>query len=311
VASSGSSYLWSTGATTQFINVSTAGTYSVTITDANGCVATSAPANVIVNPLPVVNFITDKQNGCSPLNIEFKANVPITNDVNVFLWDLGNGVSSDSPIISNEYQAEGCYDISLTITNSNGCTSSITENDFICVFPDVLSDFTFSPQQTTILDPMFNFTNNSDGATSYIWNFGDGNVSNESSPTHTYDPNPGSFIVNLIAINSYGCSDTAFYSVRILDELIYYIPNTFTPNEDDANNTFKPVFTSGIDPNDFKLTIFNRWGDIVWESNDPLAEWDGTYKGIVQYGSFSWLLTFKSSENDEKYSEKGIVNVVR
>ncbi len=94
--------------------------------------------------------------------------------------------------------------------------------------------------------------------------------------------------------------------------IIFYIPNTFTPDNDEFNQDFQPVFTSGFDPYDFNLKIYNRWGQVVFESNDATQGWDGTYGGeLVQDGSYTWKIEFKSISNDERFIHTGHVNVLK
>ena len=90
------------------------------------------------------------------------------------------------------------------------------------------------------------------------------------------------------------------------------MPNTFTPDGDNYNEFFTPVFTSGYDPYDFDLYIFNRWGEIIWESHDASAGWDGTYGGnLVQDGTYTWKIEFKTTETDERMMVSGHVNVIK
>ena len=114
------------------------------------------------------------------------------------------------------------------------------------------------------------FTNNSIGATYYDWSFGDGSYNTSvENPTHVFPSDVGgSYVVQLVATTPLGCADTAYQVINIKEELIYWVPNTFTPDGDSYNEYFKPIFTSGYDPYDYNLLIFNRWGEIVWESND-------------------------------------------
>ena len=120
------------------------------------------------------------------------------------------------------------------------------------------------------------FLNNLVGADSYLWDFGDFTTSVEFEPTHLFQNTTGGFIVSLIAITDLGCTDTA--TVAIYQEgIVYYIPNTFTPDGDNFNQEFEPVFFSGYDPNSFNMKIFNRWGEVVFETNDSKVGWDGTY----------------------------------
>ena len=108
------------------------------------------------------------------------------------------------------------------------------------------------------------------------------------------------------------CSDTTWLAIDVDEELIFYVPNTFTPDDDNFNQLFAPVFTSGFDPYDFNLLIFNRWGEVIWESHNAEAGWDGTYGGMpVQDGTYTWKIEFKTSANDERMIKTGHVNVIR
>jgi gliding motility-associated-like protein len=94
--------------------------------------------------------------------------------------------------------------------------------------------------------------------------------------------------------------------------LIYYIPNAFTPDGDAYNQTWQPVFTKGFDPNDYHMTIFNRWGEILWESYDASVGWDGTYKGsVIQTGTYVWKVEFGDSFNDSRHMDYGTVTILR
>jgi gliding motility-associated-like protein len=132
------------------------------------------------------------------------------------------------------------------------------------------------------------------------------------NPLITYPGEPGSYAVQLVAYNAAGCSDTITKIVTVLDELVFYVPNSFTPNGDEFNNSFVPVFTSGFDPFEFNLTIFNRWGEIIFESKDAEEGWDGTYNNkIVPDGIYTWTIRLKDNENDKKYTYTGHVNVLK
>lgn len=99
------------------------------------------------------------------------------------------------------------------------------------------------------------------------------------------------------------------------EELIFYVPNTFTPDGDMYNEYFKPVFSSGYDPFDFSLIIFDRWGEIIWESHDVEVGWDGTYgidrNKMVQDGTYTWKIEFKTTMSDERVMVVGHVNVIK
>jgi gliding motility-associated-like protein len=148
-----------------------------------------------------------------------------------------------------------------------------------------------------------------------VWNFGDESAStNEFEPTHTFpDDGDGTYLIELIAYSPLGCPDTAWQIVHVKEEVIFYVPNTFTPDFDDFNETFKPVFTAGYDPFDYTLLIFDRWGEIIWESHNAQVGWDGTYANSykVQDGTYVWKIEFKTTSTDERIMVTGHVNVIR
>ncbi|MNV08283.1 PKD domain protein [compost metagenome] len=202
--------------------------------------------------------------------------------------------------------------MALTVTDANGCMATFTKTSMICVNPEANASFIATPPTATVTSPEIQFINTSTNATSYTWLFGDGGTSAAFSPVHAYAQVVGNYPVKLIATNSFGCSDTSTVIIRILDELIYYVPNCFTPNGDEHNNTFQPVFTSGFDPYSFTMAIFNRWGEIIFESHDSKVGWDGTYNGTaVQEGTYSWTVTFRDSDNDKKYSSNGHLVIIK
>ena len=103
-----------------------------------------------------------------------------------------------------------------------------------------------------------------------------------------------------------------FYTIIMNDEVIYYVPNSFTPNNDQFNNVFQPIFTQGVDTYDFYLFIYNRWGEIIFESKDPSKGWDGTYNGVIQQeGLYTWEISFKMSQSDERKMILGHVNLLK
>ena len=114
---------------------------------------------------------------------------------------------------------------------------------------------------------------------------------------------------------SLGCpSNTVTYTVTVkeCEQLIYWIPNSFSPDGNEYNNAWGPVFTSGFDPADFHLMIVNRWGETIWESYDHMATWDGTYQGkLVQDGTYTWIVWFGDKYNDSRYTDNGSVTIIK
>ena len=278
--------------------------------DIPGSCSGPSTTTIVVNSAPLVTFLADQLTGCAPLQVTF---TNTTQGAVSGFWNFGNGQTATSlPTSSASFTSGGCFDVALSVTDANGCTSTFTKTSMICVNPEADASFVANPATATVTNPEIQFINTSTNATSYTWLFGDGGTSAAFSPTHAYDEVVGNYLVKLIATNSFGCSDTSTVFVRILDELIYYVPNCFTPNGDEHNNTFQPVFTSGFDPYSFTLAIFNRWGEIVFESHDSKVGWDGTYNGLpVQEGTYSWTVTFRDSDNDKKYSSNGHLVIIK
>lgn len=188
----------------------------------------------------------------------------------------------------------------------------LTLQNYICVVPRAEASFMTTDYVQSISDPTFQFINTSQNATSYVWEFGDGNTSTLLNPAHTYGNDPGSYTVTLYATNDGGCPDSTQITVKIEDELIFHIPNAFTPDGDEYNNTFTPVFYSGFDPFSYSLTIYDRWGEILFESHNTEIGWDGTYNSEhAKEGSYTWTIRFKDTGSDKKRVYYGHVFLIR
>ena len=176
--------------------------------------------------------------------------------------------------------------------------------------------FTPNPYEISSIDPTVFFSNGSLGADDYHWSFGDGTTSTVTNPNHTYPADQaGEYEVQLIAYSPAGCTDTARAVITVIEDIIFYVPNTFTPDNDDFNEVFQPIFTSGFDPFDFHLMIFNRWGEVVFESYDASVGWDGTYSvesdRIVRDGTYVWKIEFKTCQCIKVISYRSISIVKR
>jgi gliding motility-associated-like protein len=290
------------------------GDYFVTGTDANGCIGTD-DVNIIVEPLPIVSFTADVTSGCAPLEVTFTNTS--AGSLTDCIWTFGNGSGgSDCGSITTTYQNGGTYDVSLTTTSANGCTSTVTYTDYIYVEDAPDAAFTPSSSVVSVFNSEILFDNTSTGAVNYVWDFGDGSpTTTQENPLHDF-PNEGqgTYLVELIAYSSLGCPDTTWRSIVVNEELIFYVPNTFTPDSDDFNETFNAIFTTGYDPFDFNLFIFNRWGEVIWESHDVTIGWDATYGTDgrdVQDGTYTWKIDFKTTQTDERIMVIGHVNVLR
>jgi len=308
----GGNYLWSpNNETTSAIQVSpiTETTYNVDYI-LNGCEA-SASAQVSVQVPPQIAVEVSDTLGCAPFTVTF--NNPFATGSSQCIWDFGNGLEVGGCNPTYTFNEEGCYDV--TLTSSEGvCASQVSETNIVCVEGPPVASFYANPPIITDPTQWIQFSNNSFGAVDYEWNFGDGQNSNLEQPQHLYTDINDGFIITLIASSELGCLDTAQVSIIYQEEPIVYIPNTFTPDGDQYNHVFLPVFTSGYDPFNYEMLIFNRWGEIVFESRDVNVGWDGTY-GLngtdAQDGAYTYKIIYKVLKTDERRLLVGHVNLIR
>ena len=309
----GGTYLWSpNGETTASISVAPIATssYSVVYT-LNNCPSLADTATVVVNPLPIVSFTADTLIGCAPLTVNFTGTS--NGDPNACLWNLSNGQTLSGCNPSYTFNQPGCYDVTFT-SSLNGCSSSVNASQYICIENNPIALFTANPNMISPDNSTVHFFNLSSGATSYQWNFGDDESSIEVSPSHVYDVNEGDYSVTLLATSPLGCTSEYTLSIIYEEDLIFYVPNSFTPDGDQFNQVFVPIFSSAVDQSSYHLSIFDRWGELIFESFDLHVGWDGTYKvnqGMVQDGMYIWKIDFKLKKNDDRRQVTGHVNVLK
>jgi len=165
----------------------------------------------------------------------------------------------------------------------------------INVYPVPVADFSMSPQPTTVLNPIICFTDASQGATEWTWDFGEPdsptNSSTDQNPCHTYS-DTGTYCVTLTVLNANGCWDTVTYCLVIDPDFALYVPNAFTPNGDGHNEVFMPVGI-GIDEQCYQFYIFDRWGNLIWQTDRWGKGWDGRANGgeeIAQQDVYVWKI---------------------
>jgi gliding motility-associated-like protein len=312
-------YSWSgpgiiSGPTTPNPIVNQVGVYTLTVTNPlNGCTS-SADVSVISNIIPPISdFIADTLIGCQGLIVNFTATVD--SSLWNYEWNFGNGTSGVGSTVSNQYNSSGCYAVTLKVTDSNnGCVNTTTPTDSICIIANPTAAFLGQPH-TLFVDgeSLVNFKNNSTNANGYTWVFIDGSeqyVENASFDFKGYAA--GSYPVYLYVSNESLCFDSTSILIRIKEDIIFYVPNTFTPDGDEFNQSFRPIITSGIDIYNFTFKIYNRWGEVIWESKDPSVGWDGTYNSRpIQQGTYTWSMEFKLTDVDDHIQVHGHLNLIR
>ncbi|MBE7508907.1 MAG: gliding motility-associated C-terminal domain-containing protein [Bacteroidia bacterium] len=260
-------YQWSTGENTAFINANTNGNYTCTVTSAVGCV-NSANFYLTVNPLPVVTFTNDSSLTCEVPRIHF-TNTSVYPAGSVFSWNFGDAVSSEmNPV--HQYDSSGTYPVTLIITTPAGCVDSSTQNVDITIFPLPLAQFDVSPDFAPLYNSTIELKDNSENAVTWHWDFGDGQKSDIPVSQYQYQ-SPGKYTITLQITNIAGCESVTSREVFITP---FFIPNAFTPNGDGKNETFyDPGYA--FDVSSVTMRIWNRWGQMVFSSDNMSHVWDG------------------------------------
>jgi gliding motility-associated-like protein len=278
----------------------------------NGCQSTPVTATIIVNPLPNVTFSVDTTSGCVPVTVTFTADT--SGQQATYQWTSNGGNVGVGATAQTTFASGGCYDIGLTAT-LNGCSSTLTQNDLICLQDYPQAVFSPNPSSFSESSQTISFTNNSIGATGYSWNFGDGTLSNEEFPNHYFQGTTNGFTITLIATTSMGCMDSTSVTMEANLGATYYIPNSFTPDGDKYNQVFNPIFATGVSSDGYEMLIFNRWGETMFESHNMNVGWDGSYgtEGLdCPPGTYTYKISFTLIGGlEEPVIVTGHVNLLR
>lgn len=277
------------------ISFDTTGSILVSLTGEFNICKETAYKNIYLYKSPEIDFRLEPGLQCVPFNAHFtdlsSSETPIT-----YLWDFGDGTTSNLPSPTHIYNNVGNYPVTLTIWTVNGCVDTLIkfEQDIVNVRPIPEAKFSVTPHETDICHSDIQFTNLSTLGSGYLYIFDDGTTSNDENPSHIYGED-GTLTPFLIVTSDYGCKDTTFETVFI-EPFTVYAPNAFTPDQDEANSIFKPIVYLEIVAWD--LQIYNRWGEMVFQSQDPNTGWDGTNQAgkVSQDGIYMWKLRYTSCE---------------
>lgn len=243
----------------------------------NGCFKCDT-LQIRLYPRIASDFYSLARQGCVPLTVKF-SELAVAQTPLFYTWNFGDGNYSTDQTPIHTYTQPGTYTVSLTSFTTSGCldTITITKANYITVFPKPTAGLKIDPTEVSIFEPNVTFFNQSVDAYSSLLYFGDGDsILLTDNYTHTY-ADTGNYVATLIVTNENGCTDTITGMLRVNPEYRIFIPNAFTPyNNDGINDVFIPVMM-GI--RWFNMKIFDRWGELIFESDNPEYGWDGTYKG--------------------------------
>lgn len=289
-------------------------TYTVTISD--GCTTLSATSTMMINvqPKPVPNFRIDPYITCVPTCVNFTdlSTIPLPGTTTP-TWSVDGVIIGSTANFC--FTAGGTHTVSLLETSNNGCKDSISKVDSITVYDMPVADFSFDPQPASVNFPTISFTDASSFASSWSWNFADSiyspasNTSNLPNPQHNY-LEAGTYCVDLIVTNTLACADTVENCLVIDPDYTFYIPNTFTPNNNGLNDEFYPI---GLHVDTYEMQIYDRWGNLVFRTTDLEEHWKGNVKGskeIAQEDVYVYIINVKDLVG-ERHQYIGHITIVK
>jgi len=274
-----------------------------------GC-ADTATQTLTLFDMPQVAFSPMQAEGCSPVCLTFTDQSTVQNaSIATYDWqDNGQSFASTAQPYAC-FSGSGTHQIHLTVTSSDGCTASSAVPALIQVYPNPTAAFGITPQQVSNAVPEVTITNSSQLGTQYMYFLPDGTIQTEPSFSYS-NSDTGTHCIQLILSTDYGCVDSATACYRVAPEYSLYIPNAFTPNGDGLNDMFQ---IKGVGISDFEMSVFDRWGILLFQSTDPLKGWTGhhleTYQPVMQ-GVYVFKVDVKDIWN-KYHSVVGRVHLIR
>ncbi|HRO98026.1 MAG TPA: PKD domain-containing protein [Flavobacteriales bacterium] len=299
------SYQWTGGVAGNTAQASglCAGSYAVTISDVNGC-SVQAPFT-IEEPAPLVIDLVVPTNETCPGSCD---GTVVVQDAEGVQYSLNGGPAQ--PSASFQGLCPGEY--AVTMTDANGCLASATA--VVGTPAPVIAYFTTDPDTVLVSEPEVTFTNGSSpNATDFAWDFGGLASSTATNPTYVFPGTlGGNYTVCLTAMDANGCEDTYCAPVQVFDALVVHVANAFSPNDDDVNEGFAPVFNMNWAVGDYEFLVFDRWGELLFETHELDAKWNGIYGGgTVETEVFVWRLRCRDMLTREWIERVGHVTVLK
>jgi len=276
------------------------------ITD-NGCVSDTFAADLQVFEMPIADFAVDTNAGCEPfgvqfLDISYNGNSPL-----YYNWNLGNGATSDAASPSITYM-NGTYNVSLQVTTTKGCSHSKTRNAYITSYPKPTAYFSLNSSVLDILGPRVEATNQANGIETSLFIFDPFGVEIEAMEAVFTYPDTGIYPITQIVTTEFGCKDTLATTVEVSPHFTLYIPNAFTPDNNNRNEVWLPQGESILT---YELRIFNRWNQQIFQSGDIETGWDGRFNGtLVPQGIYTYQIELYDILG-EPHEYTGTFSVVR
>lgn len=292
--------------------------YCVELTEACGSPAADT-CMTITFPVPIPPQLTpDKYVDCRPGEFFIQNTSPNIQELATTFINFGNNTNTilyNGENTSVIYDRVGSYSLEVVNTSIYGCVYDTILIDFLTVNPEPTANFYIGGNPTTIFETTVTAHElATPDVVQWEWisPYSIPSTSNLEDPKFTFPEDVvGVYPITLIVTSFHGCTDTITLNAIVEDAILFYAPNTFTPDGDEFNQTWK-LFVKGGDYHGFSLKVFNRWGEVIWETNDPSIGWDGTYNGkTVQQGMYTWKASLKHKYDDGKEEYNGTVNILR
>ncbi|MFB6306458.1 MAG: PKD domain-containing protein [Flavobacteriales bacterium] len=276
---------------------------SLIVENGEGCKDTVTKPGVVLVDGPLGNFSFEPDSGCQPHKVEFNANAEETD---IYTWDYGDGnvVSGPDSSITHKYKNAGSYFPLLILEDSLGCKFTINPTDSVFVKPSPTAGFTFP--DTIFTKRPFQLKDQSEDAVEWFWDLDENKNSSVQNPEHVF-MSAGEKTIEQIVTASNKCKDTIIKNLKVVEYL--FIPNVFSPNNDGKNDVFKAI-ASGF--KEFEIKIFNRWGELMFETNHPTINWDGRTLADKEAPQGSYIYVVKGkTESGNSVKRRGTVTLFR
>lgn len=274
---------------------------------------TTETISILVNPKPNANAVPSLFSGCNPVTVNYQTT---TVNTGLAVWDFGDGTALDTGLqVTHQYITPGTYTATIYYTDNIGCKDTSAATSDVVVFAVPVASFDPSVIQTTVVDGQVEFTNQSTilGNNSYVWNIGDMYTSTNINESYLFT-NSGDFVITLTATSLDNCVDDTSIIVKVDPDVVLYVPNAFTPGTDGLNDVFQIFLPpTGVDFSTFNLIIFDRWGELIYQTNDVNKFWTGAKNNsgpILKQDVYVYKITFKD-ERKKNYEKVGHVSLLR
>jgi gliding motility-associated-like protein len=258
-----------------------------------------------VNHAPVPN-LSVPNNQCEPFCTIYNSHIKNQSELVSYSFNGGNVYYGDS---TNICLSAGIYTVDVMSKGLNGCSETFSYPNMITVYPKPTADFNWNPSTpNTVSDNRVTFYPlNQNNNSTYFWELAANTTTTDKTPTVVYE-NQGKYPITLVVISEHGCKDTLTKVLEIKDEFIMWVPNAFTPNNDGLNETFT---AKGLGIKKFEMTIHDRWGNMIFQTDDIHKGWDGTFKGTICQDNVFVYRIVALDNNNMKHTKTGHVTLLK